>query len=782
MKYFFLFIIITLTFSLSAQNITVDSQTFTPQQLIEDILIDSNCIENVVVNNAVSGNFNNNQLSYGYFDATGTSFPFQSGIVMSTGQLNNVPGPNNSLSDDDAPGWIGDQDLEIALDETNTFNATILEFDFTAVSSEISFRYIFASEEYQENNPNSCRFSDLFGFLIRPTGDTGPYQNIAVVPGTDTPVKATTVTPGVSGSCPPENETYFGSYNNTVSPINFNGQTAILTATAQVQPNESYHVKLVIADEQNFRFDSAVFLEAGSFELARDLGQNRLIAANNPLCEDETLELNAVLPGNNGYDWYKDGVLVQSEPIGCINCGTYSVSEAGTYSVEISLDNNCFAYGEIIIEYASNPIGFNSTLIGCDNNQDGLSVYNLFLAEIDLTGNNQNLAVTDFFLNQADAINNTNPIENDSNFENTVPNQIIFARIENISGCFTTAQLELQTSNNTLTIPTIEACDFDLLDGFTVFNLNEVTAEITNQIPIGSEVTFYENESDAITGENPLPTNFNNTIANFQTIYVKVTNSTSCFAISAANLEVLFTPAVSKDETLIYCTDLFPETVRLFGGVLNDLPNNYFYEWQLNGNTLSINTSFIDINEVGNYTVIITDPNGCSNSRIISVEPSSIAQIESTEVVGFGNNNTVTILVTGSGNYEYTLDYENGQYQDENVFNNISPGFHTVFVRDKNGCGISSKLISVLGFPKFFTPNGDSKNDTWQLDGVNFQLYPNLLVTIYDRFGKLITTLNANSSGWDGTYNGNIMPNTDYWFTANFEDGRTFTSHFTLKR
>ena len=782
MKYFSLFITTLLTLSVSAQNITVDSQSFTPQQLIEDILINSNCIENVIVNNAVSGNFNNNQLSYGYFDATGTTFPFQSGIVMSTGQLNNVPGPNDSLSDDDATGWIGDQDLEIALNETNTFNATLLEFDFTAVSSEISFRYIFASEEYQENNPNSCQFSDLFGFLIRPTGDTGQYQNIAVVPGTDIPVKATTVTPGVTGSCPPQNETYFGTYNNTVSPINFNGQTAILTATAQVLPNESYHVKLVIADEQNFRFDSAVFLEAGSFELAKDLGINRLIASNNPLCEGESLELDALLPGNNGYDWFKDGVLVQSEPIGCIDCGVFNVSEAGIYSVEISLDNNCFANGEIVIEYASNPIGFDSTLIGCDNNQDGLSIYNLFLAEIELTNNNQNLAVTNFFLNQADAITNTNPIANNLNFENTTPNQIIFARIENISGCFTTVQLDLQTSNNTLITPTIEACDLDLLDGFTVFNLNEITTEITSQIPLGSVVTFYENESDAFTGENPLSTNFNNTTANFQTIYVKVTNNTSCFAISAVNLEVLFTPAVSKDETLIYCTNLFPETIRLFGGVLSDLPNNYFYDWQLNGNILSTNTSFIDINETGIYTVTITDPNGCSSSRMITVNPSRIAEIESVEVFGIGNNNRVTVLVSGNGIYEFALDYENGQYQDENIFNNILPGFHTLFVRDKNGCGISSKLISVLGFPKFFTPNGDSQNDTWQLDGVNFQLYPNLLVSIYDRFGKLITTQNANSSGWDGTYNGNLMPNTDYWFTANFEDGRTFTSHFTLKR
>ena len=86
------------------------------------------------------------------------------------------------------------------------------------------------------------------------------------------------------------------------------------------------------------------------------------------------------------------------------------------------------------------------------------------------------------------------------------------------------------------------------------------------------------------------------------------------------------------------------------------------------------------------------------------------------------------------------------------------PGFHTVFVRDKNCCGIISEIFSVLGFPKFFTPNGDTQNDFWQLDGINFKLFPALQVVIYDRLGKLMTTQNANSSGWDGTYNNNRMP------------------------
>ena len=160
------------------QNVQTSSNIYTAQELIEDILIDSNCIENIVVTNVSGGNFNGTDESFGYFDANGSNFPFQSGIVLSTGRLENVNGPNNTLSDDDAANWQGDSDLETALNETNTLNATVLEFEFTAIADQVSFRYIFASEEYQEGNSSTCQYSDLFGFLIKPVS-ASTYTNIA---------------------------------------------------------------------------------------------------------------------------------------------------------------------------------------------------------------------------------------------------------------------------------------------------------------------------------------------------------------------------------------------------------------------------------------------------------------------------------------------------------------------------------------------------------------------------------------------------------------------------
>ena len=382
-----LFFTILISNLVVSQNIQVDSQSYTPQQLIENILINSDCITNVLVTNVVGGDFNNTDQSYGFFDATGTTFPFESGLVLSTGRLANTVGPNTTLSDDDAPNWVGDSDLETILNEPNTLNATLIEFDFTTIVDQVSFRYIFASEEYQENNPNTCQFSDLFGFLIRSINDQ-QYTNIALIPNTQIPVKVTTVHPEIPNGCPAQNEFYFESWNGPISPINFNGQTKVLTATANVIPNETYHVKLVIADEQNFRFDSAVFLEAGSFQLSTDIGIDRLLATNNPLCGNETLELNGFQNGNNTYKWFKDDI----EIIGETN-PTYLVIAEGVYKIEVTLENNCVSFGEIIIEYDQNPIVFNTSLIECDLDLDGITLYNLLNAELIVTNNNTSITL-----------------------------------------------------------------------------------------------------------------------------------------------------------------------------------------------------------------------------------------------------------------------------------------------------------------------------------------------------------------------------------------------------
>ncbi len=564
MKQYLLITFILISTVAFSQNVLTDSRTYSAQELIEDILIDSNCITDIVVTNVLGGNFNGTDASYGYFDSNGSTFPFQNGVVLSTGRLANVQGPNTSLSDDNASGWVGDSDLEEALNESNTTNATILEFNFKAVADQISFRYLFASEEYQEGNSNTCQYSDLFGFLIRKE-DEDRYENIAVIPGTQTPVKVTTVHSGIPGACNPINETYFGGWNDSSAPINFNGQTAVLTAIANVIPNETYHVKLVIADEQNYRYDSAVFLEAGSFQLSTNLGPDLLVANNTALCSNETVLLDASQPGTNTYKWFRNGLEIPFE-----TNPTYLVTDAGTYNVEVIIDGTCFSYGEVTIEIALDPIVFNTTLINCDYNLDGFTTYNLFDAEAIITNNDNFLSIEGFYVSQIEATSGTNPISTPTNFDNTSIGQIVYARVSNSNGCISIAEITLDFANNSITLPNFDSCDENLNDGITSINLNTVSNFIISQnnIPNSASIAFYSSQVDLENQTNSLTGIYENTDSPyFDTIYVQITDNGLCYAYTSINLIVYPIPELATDEEITYCLNLYPETIVLEAGI-----------------------------------------------------------------------------------------------------------------------------------------------------------------------------------------------------------------------
>src|SRR5690606_34555043 len=156
------------------------------------------------------------------------------------------------------------------------------------------------------------------------------------------------------------------------------------------------------------------------------------------------------------------------------------------------------------------------------------------------------------------------------------------------------------------------------------------------------------------------------------------------------------------------------------------------------------------------------------------------------DIVDPVDNNTVTVHVVPTDNvnttYLYSLDMPGGPFQESNFFEHVTPGIHTVYVYDVNGCGIVSKDIAVLGIPKFFTPNGDGINDTWDIIGMNTLFYQNSTIYIYDRYGKLITGVDPKGKGWDGMYNGTPLPSTDYWYVVILDDGRTVKGHFSMVR
>lgn len=772
MKNTLLLLILCFSQTLLAQYVSVDANSYTAQQLIEDILIDSACISDVVVTNTVSGDFQGSDRSYGYFMANNSGFPFDQGLVLSTGKLANVAGPNTSLSDDDAHGWLGDADLEFVLDEQNTTNATILEFEFTAVAEAISFRYLFASEEYQQGDPNTCRFSDLFGFLIRPIDDQR-YTNIALVPDTQTPVKVTTVHPGIAGGCDPINEAYFGAFNPSDAPINFNGQTAVLTAATEVIPDTRYHVKLVIADEKNYRYDSAVFLEAGSFGLQTDLGSDRLIAVGSALCQNQTLELDATTTSAQSYDWYKDGNLITTA-----TDALYEVEQEGFYEVVVTLDNSCQSFGDLRVEYEENPLVRDVVLKACDADTDGLTTFNLFKAEAEMVFGDRRNEIENFFKTFEAAQNNETPIPNPRIYRNTEVSEIVYARVANRNGCLSIAQVQLELASLDLNVPLQIFCDQDA-DGRTLIDLDEISASFLGQIQLTAPVRYFKSAQDALSKNNELLSPYLNQTPFFETIFVIIEDDVRCYTLEEVALEIRPAPRLGSDIAMTLCTNTSPEGITLESGTA--LPTEGFtYSWEKNNIPLDQESPDIQVTTPGLYTLTVTADNGCSAKRNFDVTLSGTATAINISREGPSNTN-ISVEVTGPGDYSFALDRAL-VFSSSNVFTNLRPGNYTLFVKDNNGCGIQLKEFAIMGLPSFFTPNGDGIHDVFKMAGRTTDSPALVSFQVFDRFGQLLfVTANADL-GWNGTFQGRPLPSGNYWYVLTLADATVFKGHVALIR
>jgi len=682
-KILFIFLIFILSFTKSiAQVITVDESS-TSLELIEDFLLESSCAS--VSNFSVSGgNFASGELSYGSFDANGSAFPFQKGVILSTGKINNAPGPNVSLLDDGGSmDWNGDADLQDALGLSNSFNATILEFDFVPIGNKISFDYMLSSEQYLINaTSGQCNFTDGFAFLLKEVG-TSTYQNLAVVPGTSTPVKINTVR-GSGSVCPPANEQYFDAFNGTDHPTNFNGQTNVLTAEANVIPGNTYHIKLVIADEGNYRYDSAIFLKGGSFNFGPNFGADRTIANGNPICSSETTVLNPFI----------------------LNATT----TGATYQWKFNNTN--------IIGAVNPTLEFPSALVPLL--QDGLYSVNITIGS------------------------------------GACPLPPSFINLE-------------FTKNLLLNISDYAKCDDDALqDGLTSFTQTDfdlIKNQLFSNLPSNYQIGLFATTTS--TAQMELP--YTNTTAFAQTIYARITNIQNCYSYYPINLSINVFTNVITNVTIGLCNG---NAIALNAGSGFDS-----YSWNTNPVQTTQN---IVVSSAGTYTVTLENSAGCFKDKNFIVIGSEAAIISDVVINDFIENNTATIILAVSGDYEFSLDGIN--YQNENVFNNLKAEEYLVFVRDKNGCGIVKKTFYILDYPKFFTPNNDSYNDTWQIKNLDKRGFEASKIYIFDRYGKLLKQIVTSENGWDGIFNNTNLPATDYWFVLELTNGKTVKGHFALIR
>lgn len=218
-----------------------------------------------------------------------------------------------------------------------------------------------------------------------------------------------------------------------------------------------------------------------------------------------------------------------------------------------------------------------------------------------------------------------------------------------------------------------------------------------------------------------------------------------------------------EDEALQFCSEVpFP----LNAGVVN-----MQYLWS----TGAVTQEIMIANE-GEYWVDITTPDGCTITKNFTTAAYSVPVIKKV----ISNNDRITIEIEEEGDFEFSLDAIT--YQDSNEFSNIKGGRYFAYVRNASGrC-----LLATLGFvhleiPPFFTPNGDGKNDLLLFNGTE-EYGPFTSISIFDRYGQMITSSNSINFSWDGTLNGQKLPESDYWYRIILPDFPPILGHFTLKR
>ncbi|UUV21341.1 choice-of-anchor L domain-containing protein [Paenimyroides aestuarii] len=683
---------------IEVNNASSAQSAFTVSQLINNVLISGggNCTSANATNVVVSPNLpaTNLNRSWGYFNKANANFPFQSGIVLSTGFArkagNNFINP--VLSDNLNSG--GDVDLANVLNISPMvlYDATYIEFDFVPITNQITFNYILASEEYGDGY--ECSFTDAFALLLKKVGDP-TYTNLAVLPNSGGVVSTSNIHPAVTGSagsCGAVNQQYFGGYNTTNSDINFQGRTIPLTATATVIPGETYHFKMVIADYADDKYDTAVFLEAGSFDIGVKITDTagNILPSNIKKCEATQVIKASVLATNATYKWFLNNVQIP----GAIS-DSYTVTQTGTYSVEVTVPSStCVSTASITVDNGTVPpldlTDINGTILPS----------NLLLCETV----NTTLKVTTSAANPTYQWYFNNTIISGATQSTYTATQIGNYSVKVASSnfdCPATAAVDVNITTLVLNTPvTLQGCS---PTNTAVYNLTNAETSISTLS--GVTYSYYENLADAqAINANTIavPTAYSSVS---KTIYA-VASWGPCSKIAAIDLQTVLSPTIiNQPVNQIVCLNN-NATINV------NAVNGVGYQWQvdtgsgftnLSNNTVysGVTTNSLTISNVTNslngYTYKVIVKSNCLNDLASNAVTLTVSQVKGsltqTNVLCFGESNGSATVSGNGGLAPYSYLWSNNATTA--AISGLSAGTYSVVITDANGCfGTETVVIS----------------------------------------------------------------------------------------
>lgn len=635
----------------------------------------------------------------GYFNGVNSNLGLDSGIVLSTGDVMAAPGPNNGDVSTNAPGTNTDIDLQtITGFVSNSQDRAVLEFDFIPIGDSVEFKYVFASDEYPEFVNGG--FNDVFGFFISGPGINGPYtnnaENIALIPGTATPVSIDNINNGnrdcqLGGPIGPCTNCVYYVNNCGGATVEYDGFTVVLTAKAIVQCGQIYHIKLAIQDVGDGAYDSGVFLQAKSF--------------TSPGIQ---IALNTVLGDNNMNegcaDAYINFVRVDTDSVHIVHYEITGTATNGVDYVQIP-DSVIFPVGE---DSAQITVSLLNDLVPEGVENIIITVYNVIPCTGDTVVESATLIINEGYDLTMSSVGDTVTCALDpatisaAGSDGSPPYS--YSWDNGMTGSPITVSVSVTDSFIVTASDLIGCKGVDTVPVTVLFPLPNTNAGSDSAICMGESVPLGGSPAGpagATYSWTPSATLDNNALANptatpiISTSYVlTVTDTNTCKNKDTVAVTVYNLPTVSAGSDTTICTG---SPVQIGGSPTG--PSGATYNWAPSGtlNNAALPNPVATPGGVTDYVVAVTDTNGCAKSDTAKVSlyamPVAVASNDTAICIGD------SALLIASGGVAYSWSPSTGLNSTTNdtvLAKPISTANYLVTVTDNNNCTDTESVLVIV--------------------------------------------------------------------------------------
>jgi len=746
-----LLVLTTLFITFVVRGQLVVSQSGTVAQWVQNILLGPG----ISVSNVT---YTGDAQSIGTFTTgnTSTNLGFSSGIILSSGKATDAPGPNNTGSKSTNTTGGSDANLAQLINTTtsNIHDAAILEFDFVPVSDTVKFNYVFGSEEYDEFVGSS--FNDVFGFFIsgiNPYGGTYSNVNIALIPGTSTPVSINNVNNGSSNTGPCNNCAYY-NHNNGQS-IQYDGLTVVLTAWIRVVPCFTYHIKIAVADVGDHVYDSGVFLQANSFMsnaiMVTKKTVNTIDTAAIEGCNDAivTFKIPHPVSTNTIINFLAQGTAVNGTDY--TNIGNQAVIPAGQDSVNITIHP--------VLDGIPEPVEYVKLIVNTSAcTYDTIFIYikdNSYIVPV---------LPPDTVLCGSDTITLTGTVSGGfpkySYLWSTGDTTASITVAPSVTTVYTFKATDLCSNDSTVSVRISVSEPVFSITGDSICKGQTGKANVTHQ----GVLTYLWNTgatTSSISASPLVTTTYN----------VRITDTLGCYVDTSATIFLKPAVMIQASADTVICNSN-PVNLWAKGGVS--------YKWSNGKNTSSIT---VRPSNNASYTVTVTNAGNCWEDTVITVgvvKSPDARIVSSSDTVCRGSQ----AVLTASGGDSYL--WSTGEISE---IITVSPAQTTVYsvVASNSAQGLTCYDTAVFSqgvkrcnrfyTPTAFTPDGDGLNDDFGVEGV-FKNLDSFEFIVFDRWGRVVFRSTDPLKRWDGRVNGQDPLPGVYSYIAKIHE--TFSEPYVL--